>query len=522
MPPLAPRSGLEVELKLHVEREDLARLSQHPRVRELTRERPIVQALESVYYDTQDFDLANAGLVLRLRSGARSTVQTVKTRGEAAAGLFSRGEWETPIPGESPDIVSISDSAVRSRIMQAVCGKALAPVVRTLVRRTRCRIGTANWEALFDLDVGEAKTLRGSLPICELELELIHGDPGALYDLALEIHESIPLRPLTMGKAELGLSALLGETPAPRRAQSPELDAGATLEDALSATVASCITQIAANEAPARKGADPEGVHQMRVGIRRLRSALALFREVIPEAQRETFGRELRWLGGELGDARDLDVFQAETLETVVPHLSADSVLGHLPEIADPMRREAYARVTAALDSRRYTGLLLSLGAWSAGGRWRAQPLTPNSARLFAPAREVGSELLARRYSKARRNGRRIRELTFAEAHRLRIQCKKLRYATDFLGSLYPSQTTHPFTRQLGRLQDILGHLNDQSTAERLLERALDRLDPDAAARHQRAAGFVLGWTSRMALEKLQSLEKDWKRFAKLEIFWKQ
>lgn len=523
MHPPSPAPNREIELKLHLAREDIPRLWRHPRIRELTLQRLSTRALESVYYDTAELDLARRGLVLRLRRAGRRTIQTVKTRTGAAAGLFERGEWESPIPGESPDLTRIGDAAVRAQIEASVQGKELTPMVRTLVRGSRRRIGSpgagADWEALLDLDVGESKTSRGSVPICELELELVRGDPSRLYELALELHESIPLRPGAVSKAELGLIALLGGS-LPQRARQPKLPVEATLEDALSATLLSCLEQITANEAAARLGADPEGVHQMRVGVRRLRSALALFRGVLPGEQLEHFRRELRWLGDELGDARDLDVLLEETLQSVASHAFDSSVLGQLPETAEQMRREARARVRADLDSRRYGGLLLELGAWSAGRSWRAQPLAPESARLFAPAREVGRELLGQRYRKVRWHGRQVGRLSIAEAHRLRIEVKKLRYACEFLGSLYPHQGARRFGRRLSRLQDTLGHLNDQTTAERLLERILARIDPDAAAAQQRAAGFVAGWTSRVAAEKLRPLEKRWKRFSKLSPFW--
>lgn len=519
---MQPTRSEEVELKLQLPPEDLPRLRRHPRIRALTRGRSAPRLLESTYFDTADFALARLGLVLRLRRVGRTTVQGVKTRGAGQAGLFRRGEWEVPIVGDQPQLERVPDAALRARIEGALHGQALAPVFQTLVRRASRRIGEHDWEAQLDLDIGEAKTPKGSLPICELELELLRGDPGALYDLALTLHETISVRPAVVGKAERGLAVVIGEHPAPRRARRPTLAHDATLDFAMGQTFASCLDQITANEMPALEAIDPEGVHQMRVGIRRLRSALALFRGVIPQDRRDALRRELRWLGGELGDARDLDVLLSETLEPMLEHApQLRAELEGFREAARSLREEGYARVRAALASRRYTGLLLALGAWTAGHRWRHQPLSPDSARLFAPAREVGHELLERRYAKVRRRGKRVPHLSVAQAHQLRIQAKKLRYASGFLGDLYPARRTDRFIRRLGRLQETLGHLNDQSAAETMLARILARLGADVAAEHHRAAGFVTGWTSHVALEGLRPIEKHWRRFAKLEPFWK-
>jgi len=511
----------EVELKLLVQPEDLAALWRHPRVAELTRGPASVRTLESVYFDTGDLDLARSGLVLRLRPGGDGMVQTVKTREGGSAGLFRRGEWEMPVNGDLPDLLQVPDPELRARLEGVVGSNPLSPILRTVVRRSSRSVGEADWEARFDLDVGEAKTPKGSLPICELELELVRGDPSALYDLAFELNESVALRPARLSKVEGGLAALLGETPEPRNARRLKLGRDVTLEEVLTAIFRSCIAQIVANEAPARAGVDPEGVHQLRVAVRRLRSALSLFGDTLPSENREFFRAELRWLSGEMGDARDLDVFRAESLEPMLLQAPGRDDLQRLAEAIGEMREAAYRRTRAALDSRRYTGLILALGAWNAGRRWRNQPLTHESARLFAPAREIGQELLDRLYRKARRRGSKLGDLTLEEAHRLRIQLKKLRYAGEFLSELYPHRHAGRFVKRLGRLQDTLGHLNDQNTAHRLLERVLEQDASGTPPDRQWAIGFVSGWTSRVAREKLHPLEREWKAFAKQDPFWR-
>jgi CHAD domain-containing protein len=255
--------------------------------------------------------------------------------------------------------------------------------------------------------------------------------------------------------------------------------------------------------------------------VRRLRSALALFDGVIPDAQSADFEIELRWLADALGEARDLDVFLDETLAPLVAASPGDPALKRLREVARERRDERQSALRTALDSPRLPRLLLRLGRWTVARDWRAQDLSADSARLFAPARALAGELLARRRRKLRRLGARLEELSPAEKHRLRIQVKKLRYAAEFFAGLYPQPRTRRAIRRLARLQDVLGHLNDRATADTLLDRVLTRLGREARPEHHRAAGLVSGWTARGAEAQLGRLERRWASVEKSRPFWR-
>jgi inorganic triphosphatase YgiF len=512
----------ETELKLLVDAGDLARLRRHPQLRALARGKPRRLLLESVYFDTADFDLLRAGAGLRLRRTGRVWLQTLKTRREGQAGLFTRGEWESAVAGDAPDLDAIPDPALRAELGRAIEGRPLVPLLRTSVRRTRRVLELGASEILCDLDVGEIHTPRALLPICELELELVRGEPGVLYDLALALHETIPLRPALEGKAERGFALLLGRSAAPQRGRKAALQPESTLDDALAAILASCIEQIAANEPAARAGADPEGVHQMRVGVRRLRSALALFRPLLPLAESEPLRAELRWLGDALGGARDLDVFLDETLAPLLAHALQEPALKRLRDAAREMREEQYAALRAALDSPRFPRLVLALGRLAAARGWRETATGTRAEQLAAPARALASELLSRRDARVRRLGSRLDTLTVQEKHRLRIQVKKLRYAAEFFRGLYPQKRSQRAIRRLARLQDVLGHLNDRASADVLLDRILARLGREAQPAHQRAAGLVSGWALRGAESALRRLDQRWSRFAGTRPFWRR
>lgn len=518
-PPGAPR---EVELKLLLEPADLVQLRRHRRIRECAITPARTRRLHSVYFDTPDLDLLHQGVTLRVRRVGRRFVQTLKLPAGGGGGLLARSEIEVPVSTARPDAQRIPQPELRSLVAQAVATPGFGPILETEFQRTERRLRIEETELVFDLDIGEIRTPRGALPICELVLELAEGEAVRLYELAAELQQSVRLRLSTRSKFERGLERLTGTHPSPSRARPVELPEDATLEQAMEAAFHSCLEQILANEEPARRGVDPEGVHQMRVGVRRLRSAISLFREVLPDAQRQALRDPLRWLADELGAARDLDVFCDETLAVLRRRFPDDPQLKRIADEAAQMRTQAHVRVRGSLDSLRHAELTLQLGRWLVGRQWRQQPTTPDSAKLFMPAREVGRRLLGRRYRKLLRRGRNLEGRTEDELHALRIEAKKLRFASEFLRSLYPNSRARRFVRGVTRLQNTLGHLNDAAAARSMLAHVIERLGPEADPRMLRAVGFIEGWVSRAAEGELSRLPRRWKAVRRRRAFWKQ
>lgn len=510
----------EVELKLAASPHDLRRLQRHPLVQTLSQGRAVTRALESVYFDTRDAALARAGFGLRVRRSGPNRVQTLKREGPAAGGLFERSEYEAPVAGPEPDLALVPDPAVRARLAEIVGSQPLEPVFRTGFRRTRrvLRDGDAEWT--LDADVGEIEADDAREPIAELELELRAGEPARLFEFALLLQEQFDLLPSTRSKAERGYALARGEPAPAHRAQPVGLSRDALLEHALQAILSQCLAQITTNAPCADEGVDPEGVHQMRVGVRRLRSALACFAPVLPAEPVRTFRSELRWLGTQLGTVRDLDVFLVETLGPLEARAIRDPAKKRLWEEALALRAECRdAAVRETLHSQRYARLVLELGAWITGRAWRNQPLSESAARLFSPARDYASALLDRRQRKVRKLGARIAE-SDETRHALRIQLKKLRYMGEFFRDLYPGGGAKKFLRRVARLQTALGHLNDVATAERILGTLLRRIGPERSAAHDRAAGFVEGWTAHVAERELRKTDELWQRFHDTRPFW--
>jgi inorganic triphosphatase YgiF len=510
----------EIELKLEIRPEDVARLLRSPELRELSAGRSQTRSLQTVYFDTPELGLARHGMALRVRRDGRKRLQALKARGPRRGAHFDRIEHEAVASREEPDLGLVPDPELRARVEAAIAGAPLRPLIETRIRRTKrlLRRGEASLE--LAVDTGEVRAAGESQPLCEVELELREGEAAALYDAALALIDVVPLRISTLSKAELGYACLTGAPPAPQGARAPELSPAATLDDVVAATLESCLAHVLVNLAPARLGRDAEGVHQMRVGVRRLRSALRLFRPALPADAVRPLEGELRWLGRELGAVRDLDVFVVGLLDPLHARRPGDKGLERLREAAQALRAEQQEQLRRTLDSTRFTRLALALGRFVARRGWRDQPLDESSARLFAPARGLAAALFAARDRKARRLGDRIDELSLPELHRLRIQVKRLRYAVELLGGLHPGRRRERYLERLPELQDRLGRLADLATAQGLLAGLLERIDPDARPACARAAGFVEGWAAADVARATRRLARAWRRFAEARPFW--
>lgn len=522
----APAPHTEIELKLAGDPKALKALFASPTLRNLSSGRAQSRQLDAVYYDTDDLRLRREGLAFRVRRNGRRFEQTLKADGAGGA-AFERGEWEARLSSAEPDLAAMPGEA--GAVLAGLLGSApLRALFSTRVRRQIRRLNATNGtgqpcvvEAALDLGTIEAEGR--SIPLAELELELIEGTPATLYRLALELDRLTPLHVETSSKAARGYALAASAPPTHHKAAPLVLDRDATVDAALEAILRACLRHWTANEAAALDGRDPEGIHQLRVAIRRLRSVFSVFGKVIPS-------RELAWLKPEarrivtgLGPARDWDVFLAELVGPVRAARPDDPDLAALCAAAEVARAEGYATARAAIQDPAYTSFVLRFGEWIERRGWRGERPDADGpgSRFEQPARELADQLLTRRQRKAHKRGREFAALSAADRHKLRIALKKLRYTAEFFTSLYPRKRTDTYVKALKRLQDDLGHLNDLATAERLLDGLLER--SEAKARRdslQRAAGLVLGWHVHGARAVEQKTLKKWAAFVDQKPFW--
>jgi inorganic triphosphatase YgiF len=517
---------MEVELKLLVAPGDLARIDRHPAVRALRRGGARKRVLATVYYDTPERDLANAGVALRLRRDGGRWVQTLKGGGSAAAGLHARDEIEWDLGGDALNLRLLDQTPYAAFFARRKVRGRLQPMFTTeFERRVRTLAFPDGTAAELALDRGEIRADGKTAPISEAEIELKGGDAARLFTLAREIARDVPLRLGHASKAERG-HALGRGAGAPRKARAVPLEASMTAGAALRRVVMACIAQMQANEDGVRDGDDPEYLHQLRVGLRRLRSALGLVALASSKAAVAPLADELRWLGGALGPARDWDVFVSETLPPLARRFAGAPGLASFRARAARARSAHDAVARDAVASQRYTALLLALGEAFARDDLPLFARDPAPAATAAGERPPGFDapvgafagfVLERRDRRLRKRGRGVPAAPPEERHRARIAAKKLRYAGEFFAALYPGKRVERYVEALEDLQDILGALNDAAVVDRLLAEvaAPARRPVDPAV-----DGLVRGWVAAVAQQELARYRRAWRTFADAKAFW--
>lgn len=524
---------MEIELKLLIAPADVPRLRRFTAPAGWTRSAPKAKNLLSIYFDTEDFALRQRGIALRVRRDGHRWIQTVKGGGSVKAGLHSRVEIEAQVAHAHPDFTKIADAtnpALAELFASPELRERLQPVFTTRFRRTLWLLESAQGDQVeMALDQGEI--LAGSsatAAISEVELELKAGNPAVLYEAALALVERVPLRLENASKAQRGYDlCTLPPPPKPLKAAALDLNGEVSVEQAFQTIAWSCIGHLQCNHNGLLVGEDVEYVHQMRVAMRRLRSALGLFAKIAPAIRDADLTGEIRWLAGELGAARDWDVFVTETLPPILSH-ALSHTLPHTPDeqglqklcdralAIDAANREHARR---AADSPRYQKLLLRLGAWLNRAAWRAGASKAHLKMLDRPILSAGAQLLDKRHKQLLKRGENLAGLSALERHELRIAGKKLRYAAEFLAHLYPGAQTQAYLKAQAKLQDILGVLNDHVVTRRLLVELEGKGQPDAL--QAMAIGEIMGWNACQASLHLAALDQVWDGFKNQKRFWK-
>ena len=492
-------SDREIELKLVCEPAELERVRRAPALMRLKSGRGSGKHLHSIYFDTDDLALGGHGLALRLRQSGGACLQTLKTDtgfsgGETGALARDTGEYEARLPrgADGPDLNKLP-AGLKSRIQKLANGRPIAPRLVSDIRRTIHKGA---------LRAGKTR----ELPVSEIELELKEGSPESLYRLALDLNDIAALRVGFESKSERGFALLHPKAPAAVKAETLTLAPEAELEDVYATVLRHCFVHLTSNEAATIEARLPEALHQMRVALRRARSALAVFRPAIGGGMADRLAEEAKWLANELGAARDLDVFVDEILASVTPR---DESLSRLLDRAEAAREDAWARARDALTSRRYTRFLLEYGLFLAGRGWRVKRKAPRLARDFAV------EALDRRLASVVKLGREIETLNLESRHELRKRLKKFRYALHFFSSLFGNDAAKPYVKHLSQLQDVFGGLNDVATAHLILDGPLAA--PDSAE----ASARIFAWSEKRAAKDWKGALRLWRRFREADAFWR-
>lgn len=501
----------EQELKLHVPRTSRAS------VEKAMRRGTVKQVqLRARYYDTPNRDLVKAGIALRVRQEGRDWVQTIKMPGAHA---LDRAEFNHPLTGSDLDLSLYADLPIYKKLvkLQDQLGVRYETNVRRIYRNVRSAAGLV--EVSYDLGKITAGDI--SLPVSEIEFERVSGQLQAVFLLGLKWQSTHGLLLDLRSKAERGdrLAALaerlaaLGDLDdaaasaervravrsfwAPHPIQPVQLKPSMTCAQALGAVMQECIEQIARNSAVLAevdtagicRTATPDHTHQLRVGMRRLRSAWSLF-EPITTLPPLTWRDEIKDHFAGLGTARDDDVLR----DTVLPVLNA---AGQPPvELVAQVAEDAAPSVAR---SKQFQTWQIELLAWAVNAHPIQTPAVGSIENGHGSSRALRGALherLQKWHKRVLQDGLKFDALEIEAKHDLRKRAKRLRYGLQFAESLLPTRKLVRYRKQLARIQDILGEMNDLYVAREKFELIRET---------QPGAWFAVGWIA----SRLDALAKE-------------
>ena len=515
----------EIELKLALSPDQLGRFQRHGLLRALAQGKAHSEHLVTTYFDTDELALRACGAALRVRrTDGKGRLQTLKlpTPENGRRTAKSYREYEAELESDQPDLSRITAPETSGLLADADLAKNLKPVFTTEITRRILPVRMVDAEIEVALDVGEVRSGAQVMPICEAEFELISGHPARLTELALALHESLPVRLEPQTKASRGYGLATGNRPGPVKPRPIKIKRSASMAEAIPAIIRDCLVHMLANEPAVLDGTNPEGVHQMRVGLRRLRAILGLVRPLLAEDVAAYLRGELRWLQKQLGPARDWDVFIAETLERLAAHRGAANGIGRTLRLADEARSDAYARARAAVIDPRFTAILLRAEVWLDRGLWM-RPGKPARKALAKPAAAFARAALQERQRKMRKLGKNAGELSEIDLHRLRNRAMNLRYAAEFFQNLFNKKLARAYIKSLREIQDVLGTLNDTVVSHDLMADLAIRAAGQKSLRRavSRVDGLATGWNLARMDNDLARVRDVWARHSACRRFWK-
>jgi CHAD domain-containing protein len=414
----------------------------------------------SANFDTQDHRLRAGGLALLVTPTATGWLQTVKTVSEGLDGVSPM--VETEVKGPRPNITAITDKAVRKRVKKAIGKKPLVPV----------------------FEAAEVEVASGDEEICD--------------------------------NATDTTSDFVNNEPKPLKASAPRLNLGQSSNEALPAIFRVATEQILHNWAVVLNSDDADGVHEMRIGLRRLRSALRVLRPVADDEELRAFNLVARDLARLIGEIRDADVLALEIVAPVAAKCQNDPSLASLKDVLDNKRAFIREKVRGELKSEKWSTLKLEFARLPEDIERIVRETTGKTRSK--PVGALTKKALRKLWRSVAASGDRIDTLSVAERHQMRKDVKTLRYASELLGPLYRAKDVTQFTKKLQRLQDAFGYLNDVALADTLKQVHAPGFEDDPDL--QRAVGFVIGWHTARAEHAVKDARAGWKRLAKSPQFW--
>jgi len=506
-PPIEPQPSLALELALHPD--DSLRLRRLPDLAPLRQARSRTSKLHVVWHDTPNGTLAGHGLALAEHHCGRESRWQVERMLPARDAIW--------VPGTPPPVLEVA--AEIGALIHPLPAPLLPVAAFTGILRSMPADGDPRGVSLA-LQEGVLRAVVDEQPVCRV---ILRGPAREVETLALALAGSVRL---AVPRAALSAEAyaMARPEPPPRNLGAPELPPHLSVGDAFAYIVAH-LTDVLLHWAPAAAACQSaEPVHQMRVAIRRLRSAISLFRRAVACPSVDSLNSQLRKILQLLGPTRDWDVFVAGTGHQVAATFAADPAVLRLVAAAERRRVASYAALKAFLEGPGFRQLGLTLAVLAATRPWERLPApaegdlaaAKQAESLAGPLAEYASRKLSRRHEAMLDLEGDPTTLPAAELHALRIKGKRLRYAAEFFAPLYPSREARRFIDRLAKLQERLGHLNDGAVAAQLM----GQLGSPGRGRGY-AAGVVGGFVAAGAAGARLKLGETWRKFVRMRAFWR-
>ena len=502
----------ELELKVELSKPDVDRLAGKIAAGDLSIGPPATKELRTVYFDTLQHGLHAAGVSLRLRRQDGGWQQTVKVDQHVESGISNPIELQTFVEEERPDIGKISDKKVRRAVQKALSDTSLHPIFETLVQRTTRSIKIKDSEIELAIDDGEVRAGDERQDLREAEFELKAGSAEGLLLAAEKLLVGHELKLSSRSKAERGYRLVQGkkdDSIEPEKARPARIWRKDTCRKALSSILDSGIRQVLVNHRAVLESNDPEAAHQLRIGLRRLRSALHALRPLVDRASLRAFERSARDVSRAVGILRDADVLILE-VHAAVEDIATDKT--GFAELREALLRNREAKrdeVRQVLSGPQWAKLQLYLALW---------PRMLNEIDgLDKPISKQASKILAQAWKKPAKLGRHLDRLGVAQRHEMRKALKKLRYQAEFMTPLFDQREAKQFIRRLKVLQKVFGYINDVRMTPRLVEIQQERQAGSDAAR---AASYAAGHHDAEAAHVWRRAGKAWRKLEHSPRFW--
>jgi triphosphatase len=486
-----------MDLELGLDPEAAARLSRLPLLTPLRSGKPRSRTVRIIWHDSADHALAADGLVL---AEQRPLWRLERLTPDDAT-------W---LPGAPPPVVASARSLDE---LGRPLPQPLVPVAAFEGRARSIDLACEQGPVVMTLLAGAIRAVAGEHRVTRLHLE---GAVQPVQALAVALAGQLELSvPRTCLAAE-ALAIVTGIPPAPRQHGAPTLPSGCTVAAAFAHTVGH-LTDVILHFAPAAAGGrdGPEPVHQMRVAVRRLRSAIKVFRRGVQSTEVDAADAGLKALAARLGPTRDWDVFVTETFAAVAEAFPHEKHLQRLLAAAERRRRASHGELRAFLTSFEFHRLGIELACLAGGTEWQATLGEAEQAELALSLNDFAARVLDRRLKRLVQVESTLAELEPSALHAIRLSAKRLRYAAEIFAPLYSGKSTSRYLRRLGDLQDRLGALNDVSVASTLLAE-LARSGGGQAF----ASGLVLGYAGARGGRTRGKIDAVWQKFRRQTPFW--